>query len=134
MKVKIRYKSIIKYDEHQETIEYQETGEYLINDSGFSLEFTSQGNKIAIEQRDEQIFLTNNQATLVVAYQKLLNDYQTPYGSIELESDLLLFEYRKPNLKIKYQLSKDEVKISDIFIVVNIIEGEAVDENIQDIN
>lgn len=134
MKVKIRYKSIIKYEEHQETIEYQEVGEYLETDSGFRLTFVSGGNKIGIEKKGERIYLTNNQATLVISSMKLLNDYHTPYGSIELESEMLMFQHRKPNLKIKYALSKEEIKISDIFIVVNIKEGDVADENIQNFN
>ncbi len=131
MKVRIRYRSIIKYDEHQETIEYQEVGEYVETESGFTLNFFANGNTIGIEKRDELIYLTNNQATLVVGEMELLNDYQTQYGNIELESRLLMFQHCKPNLKIKYALCANDVKISDVFIVVNIRDGVTGNEIVQ---
>ncbi len=130
MKVNIKYKSIIKYEDYRDTIEYYSQGHYDERGDDFELVFTTDGNRIKIEKLGDSIYLYNNDSRLVLRDEELLNDYSTPYGSVELVSKLDKFEYLKPNLKIKYTLSQNDEKVNEVFVVVKIMEKDDGDENI----
>lgn len=130
MKVNIKYKSIIKYEDYRDTIEYNSQGHYDEHGDDFELVFTTDGNRIKIEKAGDSIYLYNNDSKLVLCDEELLNDYSTPYGTFEFVTKLDKFEYLKPNLKIKYTLSQNDERVNEIFVVVKIMEKDDGDENI----
>lgn len=130
MKVFIKYKSIIKYEDYQETIEYDAPGQFIGDEEEFEISFKIQGNSFKIARRAGYLLLTNNDSLLQVGEEELLNDYQTPYGTLELVTQLEKYNFSKGTIRFKYALWQNEVKVNDIFVIVNIIEKDEPDENI----
>ena len=51
-------------------------------------------------------------------HRKVFNHYQTPYGLIELYTELMTLEHER-NIKLIYMLYDGIQKISEVYILVN---------------
>ena len=116
--IKINYRSVFKYDEHQESVKYDGHG-YLEEDDD-KIEITYQDEHLVkIELSENEIKLHNGPSVLrLVNDRDLLNKYQTEYGVIDLKTRLISYEFGD-NVKIKYELYDGINLISQVYIMLN---------------
>ncbi len=118
-KIQIKYKSIFKYDDHHETVQYQARGTYEKDDQKLKISFYQDDTKIEITIRNQDVLLVHGRSILNLSYhRKIMNHYYTEYGMIELQTELLTLEYDK-QIKLKYILYDNGHKISDVYVLVN---------------
>jgi len=103
--IKVNYKSIFKYDDHHETVQFKSDGIY---EKGFDKEkftFYNNDQKIEIILKGKEMTLANGPSLLNLSYhRKIGNHYHTDYGMIELFTELITMEHDR-YLKVKYILS-----------------------------
>lgn len=118
-KAQIRYKSIFKYDDHQETINYHVKGFYEENAYLKKISFINEGKKIELIIQKQMITLINGNAKLLLKYQEKINNlYQTPYGEMEIITELITF-HDFGNIKLKYRLYDNQEIISEVYLLVD---------------
>ena len=93
--IKVNYRSIFKYEEHQETVKYDGSGHLEIGDDKIVVSYQDE-NKIKIE----------------------LSQYETPYGAIALKTRLISYD-NGDNVKIKYELYDGTNLISQVYVMLN---------------
>ena len=80
--IKVNYRSIFKYEEHQETVKYDGSGHLEIGDDKIVVSYQDE-NKIKIELSENEVKLHNGASVLhLVRDRDILNQYETPYGEI----------------------------------------------------
>lgn len=118
-KINIQYKSIFKYEDHHETVQYKARGTYEKDNHKTKISFYQDDTKIEITIRQDDVLLTHGRSMLNLSYhRKIMNHYYTEYGMIELQTELLTLEYDK-QIKLKYILYDNGHKISDVYVLVN---------------
>lgn len=123
-KINIQYKSIFKYDDHHETVQYKARGTYEKDDHKTKISFYQDDTKIEITIRQNEVLLTHGRSMLNLSYhRKIMSHYYTEYGMIELQTELLTLEYNNP-IKLKYRLYDNGHKISDVYVLVHYQEVE----------
>lgn len=118
--IKLNYRSIFKYEDHQETVKYDGLG-YLEN--GFEQDVISYQDEkmIKLILKKNEIDLYNGVSALKLIKNKdILNHYQTDYGVIELKTRLISYEKGK-TIKIKYELYDGVHLISQVYILLSYI-------------
>lgn len=114
----VNYKAIFKYPEHKETISYKERGYFQNIDNTKSIVFDSGENHIEIHIKQHEVQLKNNYTTIrLVKERKIINQYQSEYGMMELITKLILLE-DGDTIKIKYQLFDHQTMISEVYILI----------------
>lgn len=118
--IKVNYRSVFKYDDHQESIKYAGHGYLEEFDSKIEIGYQDQ-NKIKIELYENEVRLHNGASILrLVEGRDILNEYQTEYGVIDLRTRLISYEFGD-NVKIKYALYDGLNLISQVYIMLNYI-------------
>ena len=107
--IKVNYRSIFKYEEHQETVKYDGSGHLEIGDD-----------KIVVSYQDENKIKIHNGASVLhlVRDRDILNQYETPYGAIALKTRLISYD-NGDNVKIKYELYDGTNLISQVYVMLN---------------
>lgn len=117
--IQLNYKSIFKYDDHHETIQYKAKGIYLKTEKKEQITFFQDGIKIEITIKGKDVLLINGHSILNLTYhRKVFNYYQTSYGLIEIYTELVMLEHNK-NVKLKYILYDGTHQISEVYILIN---------------
>ncbi len=117
--IQLNYKSIFKYTDHHETVQYKVRGTYLQDETKERISFFHDDKKIEITIRGQDVILTHGSSMLNLSYhRRVFNHYQTPYGMIDLYSELVLLE-KGHHIKMKYILSDQKEKISEVYMMVN---------------
>lgn len=118
--IKLNYKSIFKYEEHQETIKYSGLG-YLEKGIDYDIISYQDEKKIKLVLKKNEINLYNGNSVLkLVKNEDVINHYQTDYGVIELKIRLISYENGE-TIKIRYELYDGESLISHVYILLNYI-------------
>lgn len=116
--IKVNYRSIFKYNDHQETVKYSGVGQLEIFGDKKVISYQDENN-IKIELKDDEIRLHNGNSILrLVRNREILNKYQTPYGVIDLKTRLISYDSGN-NIKIKYLLYDGNNLISEVYIMLN---------------
>lgn len=114
----VNYKAIFKYPEHKETISYKEKGYFQHVNNTKIITFDSEQDHIEIHLSKQEVHLKNNHTTIrLVKDRKILNQYQSEYGVMELITKLILLEDGN-TIKIKYQLFDYQSMISEVYILI----------------
>lgn len=117
--IQLNYKSIFKYDDHHETVQYKAQGIYFKNDKIERISFFQDDTKIEITIKGNDVLLINGSSMLNLSYhRKVFNQYQTPYGFVELYTELFTLEHER-NIKLIYMLYDGKQKISEVYVLVN---------------
>lgn len=117
--IKVKYRSIFKYENQQESINFDTNG-YLnrLDDKHLEISFVAD-KQIKIEIENEQVILHNGNSVLKMQLGKdIQNNYQTEYGSVLLKCRLLSLQSENP-LKLKYELYDGEELISSVYVIVS---------------
>lgn len=116
--IKVNYKSIFKYDDHHETVQFKRDGIY---EKGFDKEkftFYNNDQKIEIILKGKEMTLANGPSLLNLSYhRKIGNHYHTDYGMIELFTELITMEHDR-YLKVKYILSDEHQQLSEVYVMM----------------
>ena len=116
--IKVNYKSIFKYDDHHETVQFKSDGIY---EKGFDKEkftFYNNDQKIEIILKGKEMTLANGPSLLNLSYhRKIGNHYHTDYGMIELFTELITMEHDR-YLKVKYILSDEHQQLSEVYVMM----------------
>ena len=105
-KIKVNYKSIFKYDDHHETVQFKSDGTYNNNQ------------KIEIVLKGNEMTLVNGPSLLNLSHhRKIGNHYHTEYGMIELFTELITMEHDR-YLKVKYILSDGHQQLSEVYLMM----------------
>lgn len=114
----IHYKAIFKQDGDQQTVEYKARG-FMRMGLKTSLHFQMSQGKIQISYDEREVFLQNGNSLLRFHKEKTLwNQYQLPYGTVELKTELLKFQTSHDLIKMKYALYDHQGLISTVYIMV----------------
>lgn len=117
--IQLNYKSIFKYDDHHETVKYQSKGTCVKDDKKERITFYQNDKKIEITIKGNDVLLVNGNAMLNLSYhRRVFNYYQTPYGLIELYTELVTLEHER-NIKLIYMLYDGKQKISEVYVLIN---------------
>ena len=114
----IHYKAIFKQDGDQQTVEYKARG-FMRMGLKTSLHFQTSQGKIQISYDEKEVFLQNGNSLLRFHKEKTLwNQYQLPYGTVELKTELLKFQTSHDLIKMKYALYDHQGLISTVYVMV----------------
>lgn len=118
--IKVNYRSVFKYDDHQESIKYNGHGYLEEFDNKIVISYQDQNN-IKIELFDDEVRLHNGTSVLrLVKNRDILNNYQTEYGVIDLRTRLISYENGN-SVKVKYELYDGLNLLSQVYVIVNYI-------------
>ena len=127
--IKVNYRSIFKYEEHQETVKYDGSGHLefgSLREIGISLScpeaariMLNNDKKVTFELSENEVKLHNGASVLhLVRDRDILNQYETPYGAIALKTRLISYD-NGDNVKIKYELYDGTNLISQVYVMLN---------------
>lgn len=115
--IKVNYKSIFKYDDHQESVKYDGAG-YLEFVDGKKVITYRDEQMIKIELSETEIILHNGKSVLkLIKDRDVLNHYYTDYGMIDLKTRLISYDNGN-TIKIKYELYDGTNLISQVYILI----------------
>lgn len=121
--VKVKYHSVFKYDNHQESIKFDTNG-YLENQDDCKIISFKRDTEIKIKIMDNKVILHNGKSILHLALNdEILNEYQTEYGVVLLKTRLISCESGNP-FKIRYELYDEENLISSVYLMVSYLKLE----------
>lgn len=117
--IKIKYRNIFKYEDHQETVKIDKNG-YLEEIDGKQVISFKADKEMKIELKEDEVLLFNGNSILtLVSGKDVLNHYQTDYGSILLKTRLIYFETGNNAIKIKYELYDGSNLISCVYMLLS---------------
>ena len=121
--IKIKYKSVFKYDDHQEVIKFDTNGCLKNTSNGKIISF--KGDKeIKIEIMSDKVILHNGSSVLHLNLNdEIVNEYQTDYGVVLLKTKLISYQCENP-LKLKYELYDGNNLISSVYLLVSYLQLE----------
>lgn len=118
--IKVNYRSVFKYDDHQESIKYNGHGYLEEFDNKIVIRYQDKNN-IKIELFDDEVRLYNGASVLrLVKNRDILNNYQTEYGVIDLRTRLISYENGN-SVKVKYELYDGLSLLSQVYVIINYI-------------
>lgn len=129
--ITVQYKSIFKYEDHQETMKCQGIGEIEQTPQLTVISFQDQDQIIQIELHEEHVILKHGMSKLkLVKNKKVMNHYATDYGMIELTSLLHMID-TKNGIKMKYTNYDHQHVINEAYVLLTYKEyhDETEDEN-----
>ena len=123
--IKVNYKSIFKYDDHHETVQFKSDGIY---EKGFDKEkftFYNNDQKIEIILKGKEMTLANGPSLLNLSYHRKIGNHRNEgnmdnireYGMIELFTELITMEHDR-YLKVKYILSDGHQQLSEVYLMM----------------
>lgn len=119
--VKIQYHSIFRYPDYPYTIKYDVNGYLYQEDNYLVLSFYKDNNYITIKVSDDDILLINNNSTLKLVEDELIeNEYDVGFGTINLNTKLISKDIGE-HIKLKYQLIDGDKVLGDIYLMVKYI-------------
>ena len=98
--IKVNYKSIFKYDDHHETVQFKSDGIY---EKGFDKEkftFYNNDQKIEIILKGKEMTLANGPSLLNLSYHRKIGNHFYRY------------------LKVKYILSDEHQQLSEVYVMM----------------
>lgn len=117
----IYYKTIFKSQGESETVEYKAVGVFH-KEEKMHLYFDTKDGTIHIIYDDNGVELKHGQSVLYFQYDKeVWNQYQIPYGELQLKTKLLLFEANEQRIKMKYELYDFQGLISTVYMFVQML-------------
>lgn len=116
--IRIKYRNIFKYEDHQEVVKIDKNGYLEELDDRKIISFV--GDKpIKVEIKTDEVVLHNGVSVLYLVLNKeVLNDYQTDYGIISLKTRLIHYEAGN-TIKIKYELYDGSNLISHVYMMIS---------------
>ncbi|NDO42794.1 DUF1934 domain-containing protein [Thomasclavelia cocleata] len=116
--IKVKYRNIFKYEDHQEVIKFDEKG-YLEESGNHKIISFMTDKLIRIEIKANEIILYNGNSILrLISGRDVLNQYQTDYGEISLRTRLIYYEIGN-TIKIKYELYDGPNLISQVYMMLS---------------
>lgn len=116
--IKVKYRNIFKYEDHQEVIRFDEKG-YLEESENHKVISFMINQLVRIEIKTNEIILHNGNSILrLVSGRDVLNQYQTDYGVIPLKTRLIYYEIGN-TIKIKYELYDGSNLISQVYMMLS---------------
>ena len=116
--IKIKYRTIFKYEEHQEVVKFDEKG-YLEKLEDCQVISFKGDSLIKIKLRQDEVVLHNGDSILRLALDcDVLNDYQTEFGSVSLTTRLVQYEIGN-TIKIKYELYDGNSLVSNVYMMLS---------------
>lgn len=126
-KKKIKYKSIFKYPEHQETLSYEAIGSIEIGES-HHIRFKDQDILFNLTIKGDQAILKNNDNTILLMKDVITtNEYNTPYGTCMIQCKLKSIEINT-GYKIVYDIVDQDEVVSSVYIMIRYFNVEEVYE------
>lgn len=121
--IKVKYRSVFKYDNHQETIKFDTNGYLKTTSNGKMISF--KGDKeIKIEIMLDKVILHSGKSMLhLVLNDEIVNEYETDYGVVLLKTKLISYQYENP-LKLRYELYDGNNLISSVYLMVSYLQLE----------
>lgn len=118
--VKIKYKSIFKYPEHQETLNFSGVGAVL-NKDGTRIIFEDKNISFDILIKKDEVLLKNNNTSITLKKNKVVtNDYHTQYGTC-LINCMLKSVSNHGDIKIVYDLLDNGEVVCTVYIIISLI-------------
>lgn len=116
--IRIKYRNIFKYEDHQEVVKIDKNG-YLDEFDGCKVISFVGDEPIKIEIKSDEVVLHNGISVLYLVLNKdVLNDYHTDYGIISLKTRLIQYEAGN-TIKIKYELYDGSNLISHVYMMIS---------------
>lgn len=116
--IRIKYRNIFKYDDHQEVVKLDKNG-YLEEFDDYKVISFIGDKPIKIEIKTNEVVLHNGISVLDLVLNKdVLNKYQTDYGMISLKTRLIHYEVGN-TVKIKYELYDGINLISCVYMMIS---------------
>lgn len=116
--IKVKYRSIFKYENHQEVIKFDEKGYLEENENHQVISFIND-KLIKVEIKKDEIVLYHGTSVLrLVLGEDILNDYATEYGVFSLKTRLIHYEVGN-TIKIKYELYDGDNLISQVYMMLS---------------
>lgn len=116
--IRIKYRNIFKYEDHQEVVKIDKNG-YLEEFDDCKVISFVKDKPIKVEIKADEVVLHNGTSVLYLVLNKdVLNDYQTDYGTIPLKTRLIHYEAGN-NIKIKYELYDGSNLISHVYMMIS---------------
>lgn len=116
--IKVKYRSIFKYENHQEVIKFDEKGYLEENENHQVISFIND-KLIKVEIKKDEIVLYHGTSVLrLVLGEDILNDYATEYGVFSLKTRLIHYELGN-TIKIKYELYDGDNLISQVYMMLS---------------
>lgn len=112
------YKAIFKQGEDTESMEVKSKGFYITGEkTRITLDINDK--LVDISYHDRQITLRNGNSVLLLHLDKdVWNQYEVPYGHIQLKTRTCFFEVNDRSLKLKYELYDQSSLISSVYIMI----------------
>lgn len=118
--INVNYKAIFKYPDHKETITYNEIGTFTTIEDKISILFDVEDQHLEIHIVADTVYLKNNNTTLkLIKDKKIRNEYQSAYGTMELQTKLVTFEQGE-TIKIKYQLFDQMELLNEVYLLITV--------------
>lgn len=116
---RFKYKSIFKYPEHQESLEYEgigiiecsEVDRIVFKSKDIVFNLTISSSEAILKNNGNTIFLKKDQITM--------NDYQTPYGVCTIQCKLKSI-IKLNGYKIVYDIMDGSDVVSTVYIMISI--------------
>lgn len=116
--INVKYRSIFKYENHQEVIKFDEKG-YLEESENHQVISFINDKLIKVEIKKDEIVLFHGTSVLrLVLGKDILNDYATEYGVFSLKTRLIYYEVGN-TIKIKYELYDGDNLISQVYMMLS---------------
>lgn len=120
-RILIKYKSIFKYEEHQETLKYQGQGIVISKNNGIKIQFEDKGIHFDLFLSEEKSVLKNNDNTIeLIMNKETKNSYNTPYGTCDVNCILKAINL-SGDYKIIYDIVSGQEIISTVYIIISLI-------------
>lgn len=120
--MKINYRSVFKYESHQDSMKYEVMGEYSDDGNQETIRFFVDENKIEISITNQIILQNGNSKLHLVKNQKIENEYQSEYGILLITSELLSYKKTDHTYKIKYRLYDKDQFLAEVYVLIQLIE------------
>lgn len=119
----VQYKAIFQQDGQQDTIAYKAQGKLHQKEETTTITFKHDQEIIEIQYDLQHVILKHGQSLLYFQYdQDCFNQYQLPYGTINMTTRLLKFSTVHQNIHMKYQLLQQNEIISTVYLMLQVQE------------
>lgn len=117
-KINVNYKTIFKYETHQETMQCESYGWLEKNNQKTNFHFLMEKNTINISLYEDCLYLEHGQSQLkLIKNKKVKNYYETDFGVLDLSTKLISLD-TKNGVKIKYQIFDGNHMLSEVYVLL----------------
>ena len=124
---RILYKSIFKYEDHNETLTYEERGTLTQDQEQFIIAFKVNNERIEIHHSDSYVTLKHGPALLAFSlHEPMTSPYPLAHGVVDLTGKVISLKSREDSLHFVYELYDHEVLLSTVYLMVRLLPVEEV--------